>query len=141
GIESHPAAENFLRMGVTSVITGNCGGSALPLSEWFAKLEKGGVAINIGSLVGHNTVRHAGMQGDFDRPPTPEELERMRALVEQAMRDGAVGFSTGLEYIPGTYAKTDEIAALAKVAAARGGLYATHMRNEDETVEQSIRES
>jgi len=141
GIESLPAAENFLRMGVTSVITGNCGGSALPLSEWFAKLEKSGVAINIGSLVGHNTVRRAGMQGDFDRPPTPEELERMRALVEQAMRDGAVGFSTGLEYVPGTYAKTDEIAALAKVAAARGGLYATHMRNEDETVEQSIRES
>jgi N-acyl-D-amino-acid deacylase len=141
GIFERPAAENFLRMGVTSVITGNCGGSSLPLGDWFSRLEKNGVAINIGSLVGHNTVRRAGMQGDFDRPPTKEELERMRALVEQAMRDGAVGFSTGLEYIPGAYAKTDEIAEMAKVSAAHGGLYATHMRNEDETVEQSIRES
>jgi N-acyl-D-amino-acid deacylase len=141
GIEAHPEAQNFLRMGVTSVVTGNCGSSALPLGEWFAKLEKVGVALNLASLVGHNTVRRAGMQGDFDRPPTLEELQRMGALVEQAMRAGAVGLSTGLEYIPGAYARTEEIVALAKVAAAHGGLYATHMRNEDETIEQSIRES
>ncbi|MEK6322542.1 MAG: D-aminoacylase [Acidobacteriota bacterium] len=141
GIEARPTADNFLHMGVTSVITGNCGGSALPLGEWFSKLEKGGVSINIGSLVGHNTVRRAGMKGDFDRPPAPEELQRMRELIDGAMRDGAVGLSTGLEYVPGAYAKTDEIVELAKVAASYGGIYATHMRNEDETVEQSISES
>jgi N-acyl-D-amino-acid deacylase len=141
GIEARPEAENFLRMGVTSVITGNCGGSALPLGEWFAQRESSRVSINIGSLVGHNAVRRLGMQGDFDRPPTPEELQRMRELVEQAMRDGAVGLSTGLIYIPGTYAKTDEIVELAKVAAKAGGLYATHMRNEGEKVEQAIKES
>ncbi len=140
-IHSSPTAENLLRMGVTSVITGNCGSSALPLGDWFAGLEKMGISINIGSLVGHNTVRRAAMNGDFDRPPTAEQLERMRGLVEQAMRAGAVGFSTGLEYIPGAYAKTDEIIELARVAARFGGIYATHMRNEDETIEESIKES
>lgn len=141
GINELPAAENFLRMGVTSVVTGNCGSSASNLSEWFGRLEQRGVSINIASLVGHNTVRHTGMNGDFDRPPTADELQKMRGLVDQAMRDGAVGFSTGLEYVPGTYAKSDEIFALAKVAAQHGGLYATHMRNEDATIEDAIRES
>ncbi len=141
GINRLPQAENFLRMGVTSVVTGNCGSSALRLGEWFAQLERSGFSLNIATLYGHNTVRREGMGGDFNRPPTPEELNKMRELVEQAMRDGAVGFSTGLEYVPGTYAKTDEIAELAKVASRHGGLYATHMRNEDATVEQSIKES
>ncbi len=141
GITEFPAAENFLRMGVTSVVTGNCGSSALNLNEWFSRLEKLGVSINVASLVGHNTVRRAGMNGDFDRPPTPEELQKMRDLVSQAMRDGAVGFSSGLEYVPGTYAKSDEIVALAKASAEYGGLYATHMRNEDATVEDAIKES
>ncbi|HVG19143.1 MAG TPA: amidohydrolase family protein, partial [Blastocatellia bacterium] len=141
GIEARPTADNFIHMGVTSVITGNCGGSALPLGDWFSKLEREGLSVNVGSLVGHNTVRHEAMGGDFNRAPTPEELRRMREMVAQSMRDGAVGFSTGLEYVPGTYAGTDEIVELAKVAAGFGGLYATHMRNEDETVEQSIRES
>lgn len=136
-----PAAENFLRMGVTSVVTGNCGSSALKLGEWFGNLQQKGVAINIASLIGHNTVRRAGMNGDFDRPPSTEELQKMRELVAQAMRDGAVGLSTGLEYIPGTYAKTDEIAELAKVTAQHGGVYATHMRDEGESVEPSIKES
>lgn len=141
GIAQLPLAENFVRMGVTSVVTGNCGTSALDLNEWFAALEKQGVSLNIAALIGHNTVRRAGMNGDFDRAPTAEELDKMRGLVERAMRDGAVGFSTGLEYIPGTYGKTDEIAELAKVAARAGGVYATHMRNEGEDVEKSINES
>jgi N-acyl-D-amino-acid deacylase len=141
GILDLPAAENFLRMGVTSVVTGNCGGSALPLGEWFTRLEQKGISINVAALVGHNTVRHAGMNGDFDRPPTTEELQKMRELVDQAMRDGAVGFSTGLEYIPGTYARTDEIAEMAKVSAKYGGVYASHMRNEDIDIEKSINET
>jgi N-acyl-D-amino-acid deacylase len=141
GINRLPQAENFLRMGVTSVVTGNCGSSALRLGEWFAQLERGGFSLNIAALYGHNIVRREGMGGDFNRPPAPEELNKMRELIEQAMREGAVGFSTGLEYVPGTYAKTDEIAELAKVSARYGGVYATHMRNEDATVEQSIKES
>ncbi len=141
GITEFPAAENFVRMGVTSVVTGNCGSSALNLNEWFSRLETLGISINVASLIGHNTVRRAGMNGDFDRPPTPEELQKMRELVAQAMRDGAVGLSTGLEYIPGTYGKTDEIVELAKTSAEFGGLYATHMRDEGEFVERSIRES
>jgi N-acyl-D-amino-acid deacylase len=141
GITRLPTAENFLQMGVTSVVTGNCGSSELPLGAWFQSLEKTGVSLNIASLVGHNTIRRTGMNGDFERAPTAEELNRMRDLTAQAMRDGAVGLSTGLEYVPGTYAKTDEIVALAKVAAEHDGLYATHMRNEDATVEQSIQES
>jgi N-acyl-D-amino-acid deacylase len=136
-----PQAENFLRMGVTSVVTGNCGGSALNLNDWFSRLEQRGVSINIASLVGHNTVRRAGMNGDFDRQPSPEELQKMRELVDQAMRDGAVGLSTGLEYIPGTYAKTEEIVELAKVSAQYGGVYASHMRNEGLDVEKSINEA
>jgi N-acyl-D-amino-acid deacylase len=136
-----PQAENFLRMGVTSVVTGNCGGSALNLGDWFSRLEQRGVSINISSLIGHNTVRRAGMNGDFDRAPSPEELQKMRELVDQAMRDGAVGLSTGLEYIPGTYAKTEEIVELAKVAAKYGGVYASHMRNEGLDVEKSINEA
>jgi N-acyl-D-amino-acid deacylase len=141
GIRRLPQAENFLRMGVTTVVTGNCGSSEMPLGEWFTQLEQQGVSINIASLFGHNTVRHAGMNGDFNRPPTVEELNRMRALVEQAMRDGAVGFSTGLEYIPGTYATTGEIAELAKVAARYGGVYASHMRDEGLNAEQAITET
>ncbi len=141
GIAEFPSAENFVRMGVTSVVTGNCGGSTLNFAEWFSRLEKLGVSINVASLVGHNTVRRAGMNGDFDRAPKAEELQRMRDLVSQAMRDGAVGFSTGLEYIPGTYGKTDEIVEMAKASAEHGGVYATHMRDEGEFVEKSIRES
>ena len=141
GIEKLPLAENFLQMGVTSVITGNCGFSRTNLAEWFAKLQKQGIAINVGSLVGHNQVRRAGMNGDFDRPPTIEELNKMRETVAQAMRDGAVGFSTGLEYVPGIYAKTDEIVQLAKESGSRGGIYTTHMRDEGIAVEEAIAES
>src|SRR5262245_38321012 len=141
GITRQPVAENFLRMGVTSVVTGNCGGSELNLGEWFADLEKNGVSINIASLIGHNTVRRAGMNGDFDRPPVAEEMEKMRGFVEKGMRDGAVGLSTGLIYIPGTFAKTGEIVELAKVAAGLGGVYASHMRNEGLKIEEAIREA
>jgi N-acyl-D-amino-acid deacylase len=128
-IERNPRADNFLLDGVTTVITGNCGSSTLNLAAWFDKLTKLGLGINVASLVGHNSVR-AEVMGGANRPATPEEIRKMQALVDRAMRDGAVGFSTGLEYVPGVYSNTAEVVALAKTAAARGGVYTSHMRNE-----------
>src|SRR4051812_36406607 len=139
-IYEQPDAENFVRMGVTTLVTGNCGGSALDVGKFLGRASDTHVAVNLATLVGHNTVRRA-VFGEANRVPTPEELEKMKALVERAMRDGAVGLSTGLYYVPGAYAKTDEVVELAKVAARFGGVYATHMRNEGGGVADSIRES
>ena len=139
-VYDNPKAENFIRMGVTSLITGNCGGSELDIKQFLGKIKTKPLAVNIGTLVGHNTVRAKAMGLD-DRVPTADEQARMDALVEQAMKDGAVGFSTGLEYLPGMFAKTEEIVELAKVAARYGGVYATHMRNEGIDVKKSITES
>jgi N-acyl-D-amino-acid deacylase len=140
-LDEHPDAANFIRMGVTSAVTGNCGFSAVPLGAWFARLEARRPAINVASLVGHNTVRRAAMKGDFDRPPTGEELARMRALVADDVASGAVGFSSGLEYVPGAYAKLDELAAVAAEACRAGGVYASHMRDEGNAVEAAIEET
>src|ERR1022692_1187336 len=120
-IADSPRAENFLRMGVTTVVVGNCGGSALNVGKFFRDIERKHISINAATLVGHNTIREKAMGGDFDRAPTAEELNRMKSLAEQAMQDGAVGLSTGLIYLPGTFSKTDEIVELAKVASAYGG--------------------
>src|SRR5580765_1013268 len=139
-IYGNPKAENFVRMGVTSLITGNCGGSELDIREFLGRIKTKPLAVNLGRLVGHNTVRAKAMGLD-DRLPTPEEQAKMDSLVEQAMKDGAVGLSTGLEYLPGMFAKTDEIVELAKVAQKYGGIYATHMRNEGVDVKKSIAES
>ncbi len=125
-----PEAENFVRMGVTTIVTGNCGGSRTDIAKFFAELDAGGCGINVATLIGHNSVREKAMHGSFDRPPSPEELEEMKALVEQAMKDGAAGLSTGLIYLPGSFATVEEIIELAKVASAYGGIYASHMRAE-----------
>jgi N-acyl-D-amino-acid deacylase len=140
GVEKVPRGDNFLRDGVTTVVTGNCGGSELQLAPWFAKLEKSGLGLNVASLIGHNTVRSEVM-GRANRLATPEEIARMQALVEKAMREGAVGFSTGLIYIPGTYSNPDEVVALAKAAAKYNGVYASHMRDEGERVTEAINEA
>ncbi|HEY6167896.1 MAG TPA: D-aminoacylase [Verrucomicrobiae bacterium] len=135
-----PLAENFLRMGVTTIVTGNCGGSKVNVAKFFADLEATNVALNVATLIGHNSVRSQVMGGSFMRPPTVDELEKMKALVDQAMSDGAVGLSTGLIYLPGTFAKTDEIIELAKVAAKHGGIYASHMRHETVKIFDAIDE-
>ncbi len=140
GIMRMPTADNFLMMGVTTIVTGNCGGSWLAVGDSLRSLEAKGVSINLATLVGHNTVRRAAMK-DEARDPAPAELEKMAQLVEQAMRDGAVGLSTGLIYIPGTFAKTDEIVALAKVAAKHDGIYASHIRSEGNEVIAAIKEA
>jgi len=139
-VYNSPAAENFVRMGVTTLVTGNCGGSTTEVAEFLGRINKEPLAINLATLIGHGSVRRKAMGLD-DRAPTSEELKQMESIVEQAMKDGAVGLSTGLIYVPGTYAKTDEVVALARVAAKYQGLYATHMRNEGDKVADAIRES
>lgn len=140
GIEKVPRGDNYLLDGVTTVITGNCGGSRLSLNTWFAELEKTGLGLNVASLIGHNTVRREVM-GTANRHATSDEIQRMQALVEQAMQEGAVGFSTGLIYIPGTYSNTEEVVALAKAAAKHGGTYASHMRDEGAKVLEAVEEA
>jgi len=139
-VEKMPRGDNYLLDGVTSVVTGNCGGSELPLGPWFEKLETLGLGLNVASLVGHNTVRREVM-GTANRLATPEEIAKMRELVEQAMREGAAGFSTGLIYIPGTYSNSDEVVALARPAGRMGGVYASHMRDEGAKVLEAIEEA
>lgn len=135
-----PVAENFIRMGVTTIVTGNCGSSAKDIGEFFANIERTKVALNVATLIGQGTVRFQVMGGSFMRPPTAEELGRMRALVEQGMRAGAVGLSTGLIYLPGVYSRTGELVELAKVAAAHGGIYASHMRHENRRILEALDE-
>jgi len=139
-IAAHPLAENFVRMGVTSIVAGNCGSSALSIGEALDRIRETTVAVNFATLIGHNTVRTAVM-GSAEREPTLAEMDKMRSLIFTGMIDGAVGFSTGLQYVPGIYAKTNEIVELARVAANEGGLYATHMRNEGTALEAAVTES
>lgn len=139
-IFSHPTAENFIRMGVTSLVTGNCGGSTTDVAAFLGGFEKTPLAVNLATLIGHNSVRAKAMGAD-NRAPTPEEQAQMNAIVEQAMRDGAVGLSTGLIYVPGTFAKTEEVVELAKVAARYGGTYASHIRDEGTEVAAAINEA
>ncbi|HEV2352465.1 MAG TPA: amidohydrolase family protein [Terriglobia bacterium] len=152
-----------LSQGITSEITGE-GGSIAPQNErtlapakpylhhyhlkidwktldgYFRRLEKDGTPLNLGTYVGAAQVREAVL-GDDDRAPTPAELDQMKQLVAQAMHDGAMGLSTALIYPPGHYAKTDELIALARVAAQYGGIYATHMRSEGRSEAAAMEEA
>jgi N-acyl-D-amino-acid deacylase len=139
-IDELPRAENFVRMGVTTVVLGNCGSSVVNVGEFFTRLEATNTSVNVATLIGHGSVRSKTMGGSLMRPPTNEEMTRMKELVEQAMKDGAVGLSTGLIYLPGTFAKTEEIIELAKVAAAYDGIYASHMRSEGDEIFDALSE-
>jgi N-acyl-D-aspartate/D-glutamate deacylase/dipeptidyl aminopeptidase/acylaminoacyl peptidase len=119
----------YLTQGVTTVFVGNDGGSRIPLGKTLEQLQSQGVGSNVASFVGHGAVRQSVM-GMSDAAPTPEQLEKMKSLVRQGMDDGALGLSTGLYYAPGSFAKTEEVIDLAKVAAERGGVYDTHQRDE-----------
>lgn len=158
-----PRLPSKIYQGVTTEITGE-GGSAAPMTkaivdadrpayahykidpdwqtfrEYFARLEKQGMGINLASYVGATQVRRVVL-GDADVQPTPEQLEKMKALVRDAMRDGAVGVSTSLMYAPAPYAKTEELIAFASEAAKFGGIYATHMRNESDIALEAIDEA
>jgi N-acyl-D-amino-acid deacylase len=152
-----------LAQGITTEITGE-GGSIAPqnaltlaslqpqldhyklkvdwttLDGYFKRLEKSGTPLNIGTYVGLGQVREAVL-GDVDRAPTPEEMEKMKGLVDEAMREGALGVSTALIYPPGHYAKTEELIELAKVASQYGGIYGTHMRSEGQTEPEAVAEA
>jgi N-acyl-D-amino-acid deacylase len=157
----NPHLPSKIYQGITTEITGE-GGSAAPLTdamrsaggyehykispswstfrEYFARLEKQGMGINLASYVGATQVRRAVI-GDGDRAPTPAELEQMKALVREGMRDGAVGVSTSLQYAPAMYASTEELIALAAEGAKMGGIYATHMRSEGDAIIPAIDEA
>ena len=140
GVLKNPTSDNYIYDGVTSVVTGNCGGSADTLSVFFHQIDSVKVSVNVASLVGHNTVRKLGI-GLSDRQPNAEELKKMQGIVATAMEQGAVGLSTGLIYLPGMYAKTGEVVALAQSAKQYGGVYASHIRNEEGGVVDAINEA
>ncbi len=165
GLLVEPTAEAAVRQGVTTQVIGNCGDSPAPISETYRELavrrftyyaraadwswstyaeylgflEKQGMGVNVAGLVGHGSVRLATMGFD-ERAPTKAELRQMRGHIDEAMRAGAFGMSTGLVYPPGCFATTDEIVALAEVVARRGGFYASHIRGERESILDAVRE-
>jgi N-acyl-D-amino-acid deacylase len=135
-----PTAGNFIFDGVTTVITGNCGSSKTDIGAYLHFIDSLQLSINVATLIGHNDVRRTVI-GTANRDPNEEELKKMEGIVDKAMKDGAVGFSTGLIYIPGTYSKTPEVVALAKVAAHYNGVYTSHMRDEGDSVVPAIEEA
>jgi N-acyl-D-amino-acid deacylase len=138
--DKDPKATSFILDGVTTCITGNCGSSSVDIGKYLRWIDSLKLSINVAALVGHNDVRKAVM-GRANRDATADEMKQMETIVDKAMRDGAVGLSTGLIYIPGTYTKTPEIVTLAKIAAKYNGVYASHMRDEGDSVTQAIEEA
>ncbi len=142
GILGQPDNKNYILQGVTTVIGGNCGGSPLSIKEYFDQLNTKSISTNIAVYVGHNTIRQKVM-GQEDRTPSAEELSKMENYVHQAMKEGALGLSTGLGYAPGMFSKTEEIIALNKVVGNYNGMYASHIRDQGlgmfESVEEAIR--
>jgi N-acyl-D-amino-acid deacylase len=131
---------NYLIQGTTTVVTGNCGDGTFKIAEIKDKWEKQGIGTNAVHLVGYGTVRRSVMELE-PREPTQEEMEKIQSIVRQAMMEGAWGMSTGLEYIPGRYATTEEIIEVTKVVGEYGGVYASHQRNEFDRVPESTQET
>lgn len=135
-----PTADNFIYDGVTSVITGNCGSSNTDIKTYFKQIDSIKLSVNVGTLIGHNDVRKA-ILGENMVKPDALQVQKMQAIVDQAMRDGAMGLSTGLIYSPGMYSQTEEVVALAKTAAKYKGVYTSHMRNESDKIFEAINEA
>lgn len=128
-LQRMPDGESAVRQGVTLALGGPDGGGPWQMGEYLAKLDQLPLGLNVAFLTGHNAIRRTVMKL-VDRAPTPAELATMESYVERAMQEGAFGLSTGLKYLPGTFAKTDEVIALARVAARHGGIYTSHLREE-----------
>jgi N-acyl-D-amino-acid deacylase len=141
GIGARPDATSQILQGITTAIVGQDGGGTLPIDDFVADVERAHPTINYASAVGHGTVRGLVLGGDFKRAATPAEIETMKALVERAMLDGAVGLSSGLEYDPGFYAQPGELVELARVAGRLGGFYSSHVRDEENGVFDAWREA
>lgn len=135
-----PTAPNYVRQGVTTVMEGPDGSSPVPLAPFLTRLDQLKKSVNIGSFVGQGSVRETVM-GRVDRPATPAEIEKQVAIVEQAMKDGAFGLSTGLFYVPGTFTPTSEVVELARAAARYGGMHESHQRDEAAGILTSVRET
>ena len=140
GIFDVPTAENYVRQGVTTIFEGPDGSSPLPIGEFLAKVEAARPAVNFATFVGHGSIREAVL-GNIDKQPTAEELEKMKALARQAMEDGAFGLSSGFFYVPGTFAKTEEVIELAKAIAPYRGMHTSHIRDEGAGVIESVKET
>jgi dihydroorotase/N-acyl-D-amino-acid deacylase len=140
GIFDVPTADNYLLQGVTTLTEGNDGSSPLPIGAHLARITETAISPNWAVFVGQGTIRGEVIGAD-DREPNPDELDRMRALVAEAMEEGALGLSTGLFYVPGSFTSTDEVIELSKVAATHGGIYISHMRDEAQRLLESVRET
>src|SRR6266542_1744967 len=140
GLVDAPDALAAVSQGITTIVVGQDGSSALPLSEFFERLEKQPAAVNVASFVGHGTLRRQVLGADFKRRATADEISQMGALLRQEMEAGALGLSTGLEYDPGIYSDPEEVIALAKVAASMHGRYISHMRSEDRKLFDAVDE-
>lgn len=140
GFANDPAASSQVSQGITTLAVGVDGGSAYPIANWFAQRRVNPIAVNAFTFVGHATVRSRVMGSNYRRKATEAEVSQMAALVEQGMRDGALGLSSGLEYEVGSYSSTEEVIALAKAAAKYGGIYVSHIRDESDLAFDSFRE-
>lgn len=140
GIFDVPSADNYIRQGVTTIIEGPDGSSPLPIGEALSRLDSLGTGVNIGMFVGHGSIREAVM-GSEDRAPDEVEMDSMRALAAQAMQEGAFGLSTGLFYVPGNFATTEEVIELVRVVSSYGGSHTSHMRDEASGLVESVRET
>jgi N-acyl-D-amino-acid deacylase len=140
GIFEVPTADNYVRQGVTTLIEGPDGGSPVPLAPFLDKVAATRITPNFAMFIGQGSVRSA-IIGEVDRAATPDELDKMRALVRQGMEEGAFGLSSGLFYVPGAFTPTEEVIELAKVAGSLGGIYISHMRDEASRLQESVRET
>lgn len=130
----------YLTQGCTTIVTGNCGGGAVDVDAYYTALEKNRPGVNVAHLLPHGALRDKVI-GQTRRAPTPQELKKMQDLARQAMQAGAWGMSTGLQYVPGSFADVDELSAIASVVGEEGGFYASHIRNEGDQLLESIEEA